>query len=138
MGPIAPDRPCYRGRRVRLIDRYLVRECLPAFLVALGLFTFLLALQPMLTNARDLLAKGVDLASVAFMLALLLPQALALTIPMAFLTGLLMGLGRLSADRESMALLASGVSPLRLLRPVLVASMVAAQEKITGTSVARR
>jgi len=111
---------------VRLIDRYLIRECVPAFLVALGLFTFLLALQPMLLNARDMLAKGVDLPSVAFMLALLLPQALALTIPMAFLTGLLMGLGRLSADRESMALLASGVSPLRILRPILIAAAIAA------------
>jgi LPS export ABC transporter permease LptG/LPS export ABC transporter permease LptF len=111
---------------LNLIDRYLIRECLPAFLVALGIFTFLLALQPMLEKAQDLLAKGVDLPTVGWMLVLLLPQALALTIPMAFLTGLLMGLGRLSADREAMALLASGVSPARLLRPVLAASVLAA------------
>ncbi len=39
---------------------------------------------------------------------------------MAFLTGLLMALGRLSGDREAVALLACGVSPLRLLRPVLL------------------
>ncbi len=111
---------------VRLIDRYLIRECVPAFLVALAVFTFLLALQPMLNGARDLLAKGVDLATIGYMLVLLLPQALALTIPMAFLSGLLMGLGRLSADRESIALLASGVSPVQLLRPVLLAAVVAA------------
>ena len=111
---------------VRLIDRYLIRECIPAFLVALGVFTFLLALQPMLDNARDLLAKGADLGTISWMLVLLLPQALGVTIPMALLTAILMGLGRLSADRESMALLASGVSPLRLLRPVLVVAAVAA------------
>ena len=117
---------CYGGAGVRLIDRYLIRECVPAFLVALGVFTFLLALQPMLDRARDLLAKGADLATIGWMLILLLPQALGVTIPMALLTAILMGLGRLSADRESMALLASGVSPLRLLRPVLVAAAVAA------------
>jgi LPS export ABC transporter permease LptG len=48
------------------------------------------------------------------------PQALGLTIPMALLVGLLIGLGRLSTDRESVALLACGVSPYRLLRPILV------------------
>ena len=39
---------------------------------------------------------------------------------MALLTGLLIGLGRLSADREAVALLACGVSPYRLLRPVML------------------
>ena len=43
---------------------------------------------------------------------------------MAFLTGLLMALGRLSGDREAVALLACGVSPLRLLRPVLILGVV--------------
>ena len=56
---------------------------------------------------------------------LLSPQALGLTIPMALLVGLLIGLGRLSTDRESVALLACGVSPYRLLRPVLVLAVVA-------------
>ncbi len=111
---------------MKLIDRYLIRECVPAFLVALGVFTFLLALQPMLNKAQELLAKGADLGTIGWMLVLLLPQALGVTIPMALLTAILMGLGRLSADRESMALLASGVSPLRLLRPVMVAAAVAA------------
>ena len=49
----------------------------------------------------------------------LIPQALGLTIPMATLVGILIGLGRLSADREAVALLACGVSPYRLLRPIL-------------------
>ena len=53
------------------------------------------------------------------MLLTLIPQALGLTIPMALLVGLLIGLGRMSGDREAVALLACGVSPYRLLRPVL-------------------
>jgi LPS export ABC transporter permease LptG len=44
---------------------------------------------------------------------------------MALLVGLLIGLGRISADREAVALLACGVSPYRLLRPVLVLAAVA-------------
>src|SRR4029453_19623829 len=54
----------------------------------------------------------------------LVPQALALTTPMALLVGLLIGLGRMSGDREAVALLACGVSPYRLLRPVLVLAAI--------------
>ncbi len=133
--PTAPRRPsqrrpfdaCYGSENpsVKTIDRYLIREILPPFFLALGLFTFLLAVNPMLEKAQQFLAKGVDLPTVAFLLLTLLPQALGLTIPMALLAGLLMGLGRLSGDREAVALLACGVSPLRLLRPVLVLAAVA-------------
>jgi LPS export ABC transporter permease LptG/LPS export ABC transporter permease LptF len=51
-------------------------------------------------------------------MATLLPAALALTIPMSLLLGLLVAFGRLSADREFVAMQACGVSLARLLRPV--------------------
>ena len=44
---------------------------------------------------------------------------------MALLIGLLMAFGRLSADRETVALLACGVSLARMLRPVLLLAVVA-------------
>jgi LPS export ABC transporter permease LptG/LPS export ABC transporter permease LptF len=110
---------------VRTIDRYLIREILPPFLIALAVFTFVLDIMPLLDAASALLAKGVALRTIAVMLALLLPQALGLTIPMAFLTGLLMALGRLSGDREAVAMLACGISPMRLFRPVLFAGIAA-------------
>jgi len=110
---------------VRILDRYVLREALGPFLLALGLFTFLFAIRPMLDHAQSLLAKGVELPTVAFLLALLLPQALGITIPMAFMASILMALGRLSGDREGVALLACGVSPVRLLRPLLLLAVVA-------------
>ncbi|MEZ5319652.1 MAG: LptF/LptG family permease [Vicinamibacterales bacterium] len=111
---------------MKTLDRYLVRETLMPFLLALAVFTFVLQINPILDQAQKLLAKGVPLGTVGYLLLLLIPQALGLTIPIAFLTGLLIALGRLSADRESVALLACGVSPRRLLRPILVMALVAA------------
>ncbi len=52
--------------------------------------------------------------------ATLVPQALGLTIPMAFLVAILVAFGRLSGDREIVVLMACGVSPFRMLRPVLM------------------
>lgn len=103
---------------LRTLDRYVCREILPPMLLALLIFTFLLALPPFMQHLENLLAKGVGWTTLARIIWTLVPQALGLTIPMALLVGMLIGLGRLSGDRETVALLACGVSPYRLLRPV--------------------
>jgi LPS export ABC transporter permease LptG/LPS export ABC transporter permease LptF len=100
------------------IDRYVFKEILPPFFLALLIFTFLLVMPPVMEYLENLLAKGVTWGTAARILWTLLPQALGLTIPMAVLVGVLIGLGRMSGDRESVALLACGVSPYRLLRPI--------------------
>ena len=100
------------------IDRYVFKEILPPFFLALLIFTFLLVLPPVMDYLENLLAKGVTWGTAARILWTLLPQALGLTIPMSVLVGVLIGLGRMSGDRESVALLACGVSPYRLLRPI--------------------
>jgi len=110
---------------LKTIDRYVIREVVPPFILALLIFTFVLELPPVMQQLEQLLAKGVPWPTVGRIILLLSPQALGLTIPMALLVGLLIGLGRLSTDRESVALLACGVSPYRLLRPVLVLSGIA-------------
>jgi LPS export ABC transporter permease LptG len=73
-----------------------------------------------------LVAKGVEWRTVAHMIVLLAPQALGLTIPMGLLVGILIALGRLSSDREGVALLACGVSPYRLLRPIMLMGVLSA------------
>jgi hypothetical protein len=60
------------------------------------------------------------------MMALLVRRALGQTIPMSLLVGLLIAFGRLSADREFVALQACGVSPARLMRPVALMSLLCA------------
>jgi LPS export ABC transporter permease LptG/LPS export ABC transporter permease LptF len=110
---------------LKTLDRYVIKEVVPPFLLALLVFTFILELPPIMRQLETLIAKGVPWQSAAEIIVLLAPQALGLTIPMSLLVGLLIGLGRLSADREGVALLACGVSPYRLLRPVMLMASVA-------------
>ena len=105
---------------LRILDRYLLREIALPFLLGLTILTFILVLPPILVAGEEFISKGVEWSVVARAMATLLPQALSLTIPMAVLLGILVGFGRLSADREFVAMQACGVSLARLLRPVLL------------------
>jgi len=104
----------------RILDRYLVREIVAPFFLGLAVLTFILEIPPILNQAEQFISRGVEWSIVIRVLGLLLPQALCLTIPMAVLLGILVGFGRLSADREFVAMQACGVSLTRLARPVLL------------------
>ena len=108
-----------------LVDRYIVRQVLMPFLLGLLVFTFIFIIQPLLEYAERLVAQGASLQLVGGLISLLVPQALAITVPMSLLLALLMAFGRLSADREFVAMQACGISLRRLLRPVLLISVTA-------------
>lgn len=109
----------------RVLDRYVIRELLLPMGLSLVLLTFILVIPPILRDAEELIVKGIAWSTFLHVLVLLLPQALSLTIPMSVLLGILIGFGRLSADREFVALQACGVSPFRLVRPVAFVAAVA-------------
>jgi LPS export ABC transporter permease LptG/LPS export ABC transporter permease LptF len=108
----------------RIIDRYVIREVIPPFLLALLVFTFVLIIPFILDLAEQMIAKGVPAGTILVLALTLVPSTLALTIPMAMLIGLLVGLGRLSADREFVVMMSCGISPFRLLQPILVFAVI--------------
>ena len=110
---------------MRTLDRYVIREVLAPFALALLVLTFILIIPFIIAQAETMIAKGVPWLTVARVMVTLLPASLGLTIPMSLLVALLIALGRLSGDREVAAMLACGISPLRLLRPALAIAVVA-------------
>ena len=110
---------------MRIIDRYVIREVLWPFVIGLVIFTFMLIIPDLIERAETFIAKGVPVMVVLRVMATLLPSVMALTIPMSLLLGLLVAFGRLSADREFVAMQACGVSLPRLLRPVALLAVLA-------------
>ena len=110
--------------RMRILDRYVIREIIPPFLIALLVFTFILIIPFIIELAEQMIAKGVPWATLLQLMGTLLPGVAALTIPMALLIGILVAMGRLSADREVVVMMACGVSPYRLLQPVLFLGVI--------------
>src|SRR5688500_16001322 len=106
-----------------IIDRYVIRQVVMPFLLGLPVFTFIFIIPAMMEYAEGLVAKGVPGIIVASLMVRLVPQALAITLPMSLLLALLVAFGRLSADREFVAMQACGISLMRLLRPVGIVSI---------------
>ena len=110
---------------LKILDRYVLRELMAPFGLSLLLLTFALEIPPILQHGEALIAEGASWDVVVRVLATLVPQALGITIPMALLVGILITLGRLSGDREIVAMEACGVSLGRLLRPLLLFGVIA-------------
>src|SRR5687768_2821765 len=106
-----------------IVDRYIIRQILVPFFLGLLVFTFIFIIPEVMKYAEAFIARGVSPPVILHAMALLVPYALGLTIPMSLLLGLLVAFGRLSADREFVAMQACGVSLARLLRPVGLVSV---------------
>src|SRR5512132_3493303 len=107
---------------MRLISRSVLREVWPPFLLGFGAYTFILLLRTILVLADFAVRRSAPVAEVARLVLLSLPWIVVLTLPMAFLLGVLIGLGRLGADSELTALSACGVGPGAIYRPLLGAA----------------
>ncbi|MBI3654520.1 MAG: LptF/LptG family permease [Acidobacteria bacterium] len=114
---------------LRLIDRYLIREILPYFLLALLLLTAIIFAHEASRFSELLVVSsrsGLPLQAIGKIMAALIPGIGVFTIPVSLLVGTLVGLGRLSGDSEIIALGASGMSRLRMLRPLIALALLVA------------
>lgn len=105
--------------RARLLNRYILSEILPGFLVNILVFSSIMLMARVMEMANLVISKGVGLMVVVDILLLAAPKILSLTLPMATLLAVLTAFLRLSADSELTVLRASGISLYQLSPPVL-------------------
>ncbi len=109
---------------MRILRTYLLKELLQPTGMALVLFTFILLVGNLIKLADLLINKGVSPLAILQMFGLLIPTLLCYTVPMAVLTGTLLAFGKLSSDREILAMKASGVSFLSIAAPILLVGLL--------------
>lgn len=107
-----------------ILVRYVLKELIAPFLAALFGITFLFVVDFLVKILDNVLSKGLPTSTVIEIFVLNLAWMLSLSIPMAVLVASLMAFGRLSGDQEITACKAAGVSPLSLMRPVLLVSLL--------------
>jgi lipopolysaccharide export system permease protein len=109
---------------MRLIDRYIIRELWPSFLLALVVATLVLFVDKLLWLTSLILRNHLDLMTSGLLLCYTLPTVSGLTLPIAFLIGCTLTFNRLSMDSEYVVLKAAGISTYRLLVPLGAAAVV--------------
>lgn len=99
---------------------YIFKEILPQFITSLCILSGVIVVSQLIRLSSVLVNFGISLETVLLPFLFILLPFLSFTIPISYLYGVLLGVGRLSADGEYTAMLASGFSLSRVMRPVLI------------------
>lgn len=114
---------------MRKLTRYILGEIISYTLMGCALFTFIL-FMPELPRILEVVVRNTSTLTNVFQIFLFtLPNLFKVTIPMAVLVGILLGLSRLAADSEIVAMRASGLGIGYFTR---VASVVAVAGMLLG------
>jgi lipopolysaccharide export system permease protein len=109
-----------------LVDRLVLREILVPLGVGLLAILQLLVILQLLQLNQVMFGSAVSLADLGRVTVALAPHFLVVAVPLAFMLGVQLGLGRLAGDQELLALSASGFNPLRLYKVPLAIGLALA------------
>lgn len=102
----------------------LLKRHVGPFLFCFFTLMFLLLMQFLILNVDNLIGKDIPLSIIIELIVTNLAYMVVLAAPMAVLVATLMAFGKFSELNELTALRASGINPLKIIRPVLITSVV--------------
>ena len=114
---------------MRILTRYILGEILSYTLIGCAVFTFILFIRDLNHILEAVVRNSSTFGNIAEIFVFSLPNTFKVTIPMAVLVGILLGLSRLAADSEIVAMRASGLGVWYFVR---VASIVAIGGTLLG------
>ena len=114
---------------MRILTRYILGEIFSHTLIGCALFTFILLMRELPKILDTVVRNSSTFSTVMEVVVFLLPNFFLVTIPMGVLVGVMLGLTRLAADSEIIAMRASGLGILYFVR---VAAIVALGGTLLG------
>jgi lipopolysaccharide export system permease protein len=110
---------------VNLLDRYIFKSVLTTCTAAVAVFAFVLIVGNVIKDLLNYFVTGqIDAVTFMRLSLMLVPFVVSFALPMGVLTGVLLTLGRLSADSEITAMRAAGLSLRRIARPVILLGLL--------------
>ena len=104
------------------LQAYLLRQHTGPFLFSFLTVMFLLLMQFLINHIDKLVGKGIPLMVIIELILTNLAYMVVLAMPMAVLVATVMSYGKFAELNEYTAIRATGVNPLRLISPILVAA----------------
>jgi LPS export ABC transporter permease LptG/LPS export ABC transporter permease LptF len=109
---------------LRIFYRYILKEVYPPSLLSLVVFSFVLLINLLFQLAEMVVEQGFSLTDGFLYFICALPSLLSVTIPVSALAGVLVGVSRLSSEREIIAMRAGGINVSALLFPLTVMGLI--------------
>lgn len=106
---------------MKIIVRYTIFGVMRTFLITLIIFTFFFIL---IIGANEAMSQGVSLGTMLLMVPGLIPMSLRYSIPMTLLLATTTFYAKMAGANEVLALKSLGISPWRLIWPVLLVAFI--------------
>ncbi len=106
------------------VQKYIFREITVPMGLGIFILSFILLMGNLLKLTDLVINKGVPFKEIVLLFFYIFPSFLDINLSMAFLLGILIGFGRLSADSEIIAMKASGISIATMFKPVIVLCVI--------------
>ncbi|MBP5486330.1 MAG: methionyl-tRNA formyltransferase [Bacteroidales bacterium] len=109
---------------MKRLDRFILTSFIGPFFMILLVVIFILVMQFLWVYIDELVGKGLDFKIIVEFLFWGSCTVLPLALPLATLLASMMTVGSMGENNELIALKAAGVSVLRVMTPLMIASMV--------------
>ncbi len=109
---------------MRLLDRYVLRQFLQAYLYCIISFISIWLIFDLSESISNILEQRLPPGRIAQYYLLQAPQIIVVLLPVSLLLALLFSLGKMSRANEIVSMLAAGISVPRILLPLFAAGLV--------------
>ena len=106
--------------RYGVIDKLLFRAIAPPFVITFAVLTFVVSAREFGRLSELLITKNASPDVMVAVVGAILPEILIYSLPLSFLIGVLVGIGGISGESQTLALRACGVPLRRLLSFILI------------------
>ncbi|CAN5609789.1 hypothetical protein BH10BAC2_BH10BAC2_05590 [soil metagenome] len=109
---------------VKKLDILIIRSFTGPFLATFLIALFVLTMQFFWLYIDDLVGKGLDMGTLAYLTGLVAVTWVPLALPLALLLSSIMTFGNLGETFELVAIKSAGIPLIRFMRPLLIATII--------------
>lgn len=105
---------------MKILRNYILKDFISVFVFSLLILTLVMVMGNLMKISDMVIRKGVNIIDALKIFSFFIPLLLRFTIPLSFLLGVLLVMGRLIADNEIIAIRVAGISLIKILNIFLI------------------
>lgn len=109
---------------MKILRNYILKDFFSVFIFSILILSAVMLMGNMMKISDMVIRKGVSIVDALKILSFFLPYLLGFTIPLAFLLGVLLTMGRLIADNEIVAISSAGIPLSKILNVFLMLGVI--------------